>query len=58
MKRRLSKKNRIARARYARERGNWKFEDPQFPRDDWKFEVRDNSTQLGYFDWIIHKLES
>jgi hypothetical protein len=27
-------------------------EDRRFPRDDWSYEVRNNGTNLGYWDWV------
>ena len=27
-------------------------EDGQFPREDWHYEVRNNDTNLGYWDWV------
>jgi len=37
-------------------RGEWTYEDPGFPRADWKAEVANDDTQRGYFDWAIEKL--
>jgi len=39
-------------------RGDWDFNDENFPRCDWYAEVGNNDTQLGYFDWVIHKYEA
>ena len=50
-------KARIVQAEEAR--GNaWRFADPQFPPEDWKHEVQNGDTLLGYIDWVIAKLES
>ena len=38
--------------------GDWTFEDEVFTREDWKYEVGNGDTQLGYYDWVIHNLES
>lgn len=27
-------------------------EDSRFPRDDWSYEVQNNDTNLGYWDWV------
>jgi hypothetical protein len=27
-------------------------EDRQFPREDWHYEVRNQDTNLGYWDWV------
>lgn len=35
----------------------WDYEDPEFPRENWRKDVNQGNTFLGYFDWIIHKLE-
>lgn len=29
-----------------------------FPREDWIHEVSDSATNLGYWDWVIHKMEA
>lgn len=53
----MNRKNkRIAAAEKAR--GNWDFEDADFTRSDWKNDVSNGDTQLGYYDWVIHNLES
>ena len=49
---------RIKVAEEAREQADWGYEDSDYSRDDWKVEVGMSSTQLGYFDWVIHKLEA
>ena len=33
-------------------------EDPDYPPSEWQLDVRDNNTQLGYQDWVAHKLEA
>ena len=48
-------KNRIAQAQ--ENKGDWDYEDPKLPRADWRAEVANNDTQLGYFDWVINNLE-
>ena len=30
-------------------------EDPDFPLDDWKYEVKDDSTRLGYWEWVAQR---
>jgi hypothetical protein len=32
-------------------------ENDAFPREDWKYEVRNNYTNLGYGEWVEHKKE-
>jgi len=34
----------------------WK-EDPEWTRNDWHREVRDDNTLLGYWDWVEHQKE-
>ena len=51
-------KARIAKAEKARSGDAWNFADPQFPREDWQYEVQNGDTLLGYIDWVIGKLES
>ena len=50
-------KNRIKEAQWAKENASWDYEDQNFPREDWKNEVTNGDTQLGYFDWVIHNIE-
>lgn len=28
-----------------------------FPKDDWRWEVGNRDTILGYWDWVGHKIE-
>jgi hypothetical protein len=49
---------RIQRAEKARAKADWEYEDKDYPRADWKAEVVAWDTQLGYFDWVIHQIES
>jgi hypothetical protein len=30
-------------------------EDPDFPLVDWRHEVADDNTRLGYRDWVHHQ---
>lgn len=30
---------------------------PQFPTEDWKHEVVNGDTRLGYSEWVEHKME-
>lgn len=32
-------------------------EHPQYPRFDWKLSVGNDDTQLGYWDWVDHRIE-
>ena len=29
----------------------------KFPKEDWKYEVMNEDTVLGYWEWISHKIE-
>ena len=29
----------------------------EFPKDDWKYEVANDDTVLGYSEWVEHKIE-
>lgn len=33
-------------------------EDPEYPRRDWAYEVQNNDTLLGYWEWVEHQRES
>ncbi len=30
---------------------------PDFPSEDWRYEVANNDTRLGYWEWVVHKVE-
>lgn len=32
-------------------------EDPEHPREDWRLEVRDDNTLLGYWNWVAAQRE-
>ena len=32
-------------------------EHPGYPVDDWKDEVQNGDTRLGYWPWVSHKIE-
>jgi len=42
----------------AHRQGDWNFDDKIFCRDDWKVEVVSGDTQLGYYDWVVHKYDA
>lgn len=33
-------------------------EDPEYPVEDWKIEVDNDDTRLGYKEWVLHQRES
>lgn len=33
-------------------------ENHQFPKEDWKLEVANGDTSLGYSEWVMHKVEA
>jgi hypothetical protein len=34
------------------------FCDEEYSREDWKYEVTNGDTLLGYVDWVLHKMEA
>lgn len=42
----------------AKEQGDWDYDNTEFPRTAWRVDVTMGDTQLGYFDWVIHQIES
>ena len=54
----VTEKARIRVANWARDNASWEYEDSDFSREDWKNDVASGDTQLGYFDWVIHNIES
>lgn len=41
---------------YGGARGSW-GEHPQFPRSDWQYQVANNDTSAGYWEWLSTRLE-
>lgn len=37
--------------------GSW-GEHPNYPMDDWRDEVNQGHTRLGYWVWVVHQLEA
>jgi hypothetical protein len=33
-------------------------EHPDFSREDWRYEVANDDTRLGYWEWAMHKVEA
>jgi hypothetical protein len=33
-------------------------DDPDFPSEDWKYEVANGDTRLGYHQWVEHQREA
>jgi len=38
------------------DRGVWN-EHPEYPREDWQYEVANNDTVAGYWDWVEVRIE-
>ncbi len=36
----------------------WRDEDADYPLADWRYDVANNDTRLGYRDWVEHNKES
>jgi hypothetical protein len=34
------------------------FDDLQFSKEDWRYDVANGDTNLGYADWVSHNIES
>ena len=43
--------------RQPRRKHAWDQPDATYPLDDWKYEVDNNDTRLGYWDWVEHQKE-
>ena len=37
--------------------GGWWGEHPSYPRQDWMDEAGENDTGLGYWDWVLNKID-
>jgi hypothetical protein len=37
---------------------SWDIDDDKYPRSDWKYEVNNGDTQLGYHEWLMHMREA
>lgn len=35
----------------------WGYEYERFPRRDWQYEVGNDDTRLGYWEWVAHQIE-
>lgn len=35
--------------------GYWEGEDPESPLADWKYEVANDDTRLGYWEWAYER---
>lgn len=33
-------------------------EHPDHPLDDWRYEVQNGDTRMGYWEWVMARLES
>jgi len=33
-------------------------EDPDYPLEDWRYEVANNDTRLGYWEWVAAEKEA
>ena len=33
-------------------------DDPEFPSEDWKYEVANGDTRLGYGEWVEHQRDA
>lgn len=31
---------------------------PRFPKEDWQYEVSNDDTCLGYWEWVMHQVEA
>lgn len=40
-----------------RVQGYWS-ENPDYPVEDWKYEVQNNDTRQGYWDWVESQIEA
>ncbi|MEX3984289.1 hypothetical protein AB4Y45_35620 [Paraburkholderia sp. EG287A] len=36
----------------------WGHEHGWYTREDWRIDVRDDNTRLGYWEWVAHNIES
>ena len=41
----------------AAEYGYWK-EHPTFPLEDWQYEIKNDETRRGYWEWVVGQLEA
>ena len=37
--------------------GDWGYEHEKYNREFWAYEAEQNDTQLGYHEWVQHKIE-
>jgi len=41
--------------KYIEGHGGWWGEDPEWPAQDWRYEVACGDTRRGYWEWAFHK---
>ncbi len=37
---------------------DWWGEHPDWTREEWRLEIAERNTQLGYWDWVFHLIEA
>ena len=37
---------------------NYWDDDPEWPSSDWRFDVSEENTRLGYWDWVAQMREA
>jgi len=37
--------------------GHWGQYD-KYDREDWKYEITNSYTNLGYWEWVVHQIEA
>ena len=37
--------------------GDWWGERPYYPRREWRYAAFNGDTQLGYWEWVLHRIE-
>lgn len=35
--------------------GFWN-DHPRYPASDWKYEVQNNDTRIGYWEWVLQRI--
>ena len=43
--------------KHEKQYGHWQGDHPYYVLDDWKYEVANGDTRLGYWEWVASQAE-
>jgi hypothetical protein len=54
---RPAKLSPLDKALNAKESNDTNYQDEEFPKSEWREDVRAGDTHMGYLDWVIHNIK-